>query len=121
MDRRLTDVKSYPFSFLVQSYLPQPQRTGVLGTSRVNSPAVGGSAGSGTNPRSSEDEGVNMKEVDGLLAEIAVMLGRWSLLELLNRHTDLRLASTLTIQVLQRVLLESLASRVFARPCTLIV
>ncbi|RYP80310.1 hypothetical protein DL770_006257 [Monosporascus sp. CRB-9-2] len=73
VDRRLTDVKSYPFSFLVQSFLP-PQR-GVGGTPRMNSPALGG----GTNPRNSEDEGVNMKEVDGLLSEIAVMLGRWSL------------------------------------------
>ena len=72
VDRRLTDVKSYPFSFLVQSFLPQ-QRTG---TPRVNSPALG--AG-GANARTSEDEGVNMKEVDGLLNEISVMLGRWSL------------------------------------------
>ena len=71
IDRKLTDVKSYPFSFLVQSFLPQPPRGG---TPRVNSPAVGGPAG-----RDSEDEGVNMKEVDGLLREIAVMLGRWSL------------------------------------------
>lgn len=74
VDRKLTDVKSYPFSFLVQSFLPQQK--GMSGISRVNSPAVGG----GTNdPRQSEDEGVNMKEVDGLLNEIAVMLGRWSL------------------------------------------
>ena len=74
VDRKLTDVKSYPFSFLVQSFLPQQK--GMGGISRVNSPAVGG----GTNdPRNSEDEGVNMKEVDGLLNEIAVMLGRWSL------------------------------------------
>ena len=73
VSRRLTDVKSYPFSFLVQSFLP-PQKT--LGaTPRMNSPAVGG----GTNPRASEDEGVNMKEIDGLLNEISVMLGRWSL------------------------------------------
>ncbi|KAI0877553.1 COG4 transport protein-domain-containing protein [Hypoxylon argillaceum] len=73
VNRRVTDVKSYPFSFLVQSYLPQQKTLG--GTPRVNSPAVGG----GTNPRSSEDEGVNMKEIDGLLNEISVMLGRWSL------------------------------------------
>lgn len=72
IDRRLTDVKSYPFSFLVQSFLPQPPRGG---TPRVNSPAVGTGAGA----KDSEDEGVNMKEVDGLLNEIAVMLGRWSL------------------------------------------
>ncbi|KAH6686559.1 hypothetical protein VD0002_g623 [Verticillium dahliae] len=70
--RRIKDVKSYPFSFLVQSFLP-PQRGG---TPRVNSPATG--MGS-TNQRQSEDEGVNMKEVDGVLSEIAVMLGRWSL------------------------------------------
>lgn len=73
IDRTITDVKSYPFSFLVQSFLPQAPRSG---TPRLSSPAVGGGAG---NPRSSEDEGVNMKEVDGLLNEIAVMLGRWSL------------------------------------------
>ncbi|KAF7558326.1 hypothetical protein G7046_g5841 [Stylonectria norvegica] len=72
VDRTLTDVKSYPFSFLVQSFLPQAPRGG---TPRMNSPAVG----VGNNPRESEDEGVNMKEVDGLLSEIAVMLGRWSL------------------------------------------
>ena len=78
IDRKLTDVKSYPFSFLVQSFLPQPPRGG--GTSRVNSPAVGAGGGSNNNnPRNSEDEGVNMKEVDGLLNEISLMLGRWSL------------------------------------------
>jgi conserved oligomeric Golgi complex subunit 4 len=72
VDRRLTDVKSYPFSFLVQSFNPQ-QRSG---TPRVNSPALG----VGTpKPRNSEDEGVDMKEVDGLLSEMALMLSRWSL------------------------------------------
>lgn len=77
IDRKMTDVKSYPFSFLVQSFLPQAPRSGTPrgGTPRVNSPSVGGL----TNPRPSEDEGVNMKEVDGLLSEIAVMLSRWSL------------------------------------------
>ncbi|KAF7544571.1 hypothetical protein G7Z17_g9851 [Cylindrodendrum hubeiense] len=71
VDRKLTDVKSYPFSFLVQSFLPPPPRGG---TPRVNSPAVG----VGNNPRQSEDEGVDMKEVDGLLFQIAEMLGWWS-------------------------------------------
>ncbi|KAI1431620.1 COG4 transport protein-domain-containing protein [Xylaria sp. CBS 124048] len=71
--RRLTDVKSYPFSFLVQSFLPQQKNLG--GTPRMSSPAIGG----GTNSRDSEDEGVNMKEIDGLVNEISVMLGRWSL------------------------------------------
>lgn len=74
VDRTLTDIKSYPFSFLVQSFLPQQR--GLAGTSRVNSPALGAQT---NDARNSEDEGVNMKEVDGLLSEIAVMLGRWSL------------------------------------------
>lgn len=73
VNRRLTDVKSYPFSFLVQSFLPQQKA--LSATPRMNSPAIG----SGTNPRVSEDEGVNMKEIDGLLNEISVMLARWSL------------------------------------------
>ncbi|KAL2260070.1 hypothetical protein VTK26DRAFT_6043 [Humicola hyalothermophila] len=74
IDRKLTDVKSYPFSFLVQSFLPQNRGFG--GPPRVNSPA----AGSGANDaRNSEDEGgVNMKELDALLFEIAVMLEKWS-------------------------------------------
>lgn len=74
VDRTLTDIKSYPFSFLVQSFLPQQR--GLVGTSRVNSPALGAQT---NDARNSEDEGVNMKEVDALLSEIAVMLGRWSL------------------------------------------
>lgn len=74
VDRRLTDVRSYPFSFLVQSFLPQNRGFG--GTPRVNSPAVGGAT---NDARNSEDEGVNMKEVAALLGEISVMLGRWSL------------------------------------------
>ncbi|KAF3762322.1 COG4-domain-containing protein [Cryphonectria parasitica EP155] len=73
VDRKLTDVKSYPFSFLVQSFLSQQK--GMAGIPRMGSPAPG--AGN-NDPRKSEDEGVNMKEVDALLNEIAVMLGRWS-------------------------------------------
>jgi conserved oligomeric Golgi complex subunit 4 len=72
VDRRLTDVKSYPFSFLVQTFVPPSK--GLAGTPRMNSPALGGG-----NNRNSEDEGVDMKEVDELLREIAVMLGRWAL------------------------------------------
>lgn len=73
VDRKLTDIKSYPFSFIVQSFLHAQK--GLTGTPRMNSPALGG----GTNARVSEDEGVDMKEVDGLLSEIAVMLGKWSM------------------------------------------
>ncbi|KAF9884713.1 hypothetical protein FE257_001342 [Aspergillus nanangensis] len=66
VDRRLTDIKSYAFTFLVQSFLPQRSAT-----PRSNSPA--------TRDGVTDDEGVDMKEVDGLLNEMAIMLGRWSL------------------------------------------
>ncbi|KAI9739937.1 MAG: hypothetical protein M1818_004993 [Claussenomyces sp. TS43310] len=74
VDRRLTDVKSYPFSFLVQSFLPAHRGALSMGTPRTGSPAVDGGRA-----RLSEDEGVDMKEIDGLLSESAVMLGRWAL------------------------------------------
>ncbi|OAG03700.1 golgi transport complex subunit Cog4 [Paraphaeosphaeria sporulosa] len=66
IDRKLTDIKSYAYSFLLQSFKP------ASGNPRSNSPA-------NPAPRTSEDEGVDMKEVDGLLAECALMLGRWAL------------------------------------------
>ncbi|KAE8132506.1 COG4 transport protein-domain-containing protein [Aspergillus pseudotamarii] len=69
VDRKLTDIKSYAFTFLVQSFLP-PQRSA---TPRSNSPANRDGAST------AEDDGVDMKEIDGLLNEMAVMLGRWSL------------------------------------------
>ncbi|EQL32680.1 hypothetical protein BDFG_05219 [Blastomyces dermatitidis ATCC 26199] len=72
VDRKLTDIKSYAFTFLVQSFLPAARG---MGTPRANSPATRDAA----SQRSSEDEGVDMKEIDGLLNEMAVMLGRWSL------------------------------------------
>jgi hypothetical protein len=75
IDRKLTDIKSYAFTFLVQSFLPAQRGSG--GTPRANSPAIGRP---GTPAgRTSEDEGVDMKEIDGLLNEMGVMLGRWSL------------------------------------------
>ena len=71
INRKMTDVKSYAFSFLVQSFLPsqKPSQT------RSNSPAVR----DGDSNRPKEDESVDMKEIDSLLGEIAMMLGRWSL------------------------------------------
>lgn len=69
VSRKLTDVKSYPFNFLVSSFLPASGNA-KTGTTRSSSPGSG---------RASEDEGVDMKEVDALLSESAVMLGRWSL------------------------------------------
>lgn len=68
--RKLTDVKSYPFNFLVQSFLPS-QKPGAV-NSRDGSPAPGSG-------RTSEDEGVDMKDIDALLNESTLMLGKWSL------------------------------------------
>ncbi|KAK4548752.1 hypothetical protein LTR36_008525 [Oleoguttula mirabilis] len=77
--RKLTEVKSYPFNFLVQSFLPSQKTAAAaaaaaagLASSRSGSPAPGSG-------RTSEDEGVDMKEVDALLNESAVMLSRWAL------------------------------------------
>jgi conserved oligomeric Golgi complex subunit 4 len=71
VDRKLTDIKSYAYTFLVQSFLPAQR--GSTGTPRSRSPAI--------QPKSrlSEDEGVSLKEVDALLNEMAVMMGKWSL------------------------------------------
>jgi len=71
VDRKLTDIKSYAYTFLVQSFLPAQR--GNTGTPRSSSPA------NPSNTRLSEDEGVDMKEVDALLTEMAVMMGKWSL------------------------------------------
>ena len=74
IDRKLTEIRSYAFTFLVQSFLPaQPPRSG---TPRAGSPA---SRNAVAEANARTEEGVDMKDVDGLLNEIAVMLGRWSL------------------------------------------
>jgi hypothetical protein len=70
IDRKLTDIKSYAFSFLVQSFITAQQPSN--GTPRSSSPA-------GAPVRMSEDEGVDMKEIDALLGESALMLGRYAL------------------------------------------
>lgn len=70
--RKMTDVKSYAFSFLMQSFLP-PQKTS--NAVRSSSPSVRDSSIG----HASEDDGVAMKEADGLLGEIAMMLSRWAL------------------------------------------
>ncbi|PVH95217.1 COG4-domain-containing protein [Periconia macrospinosa] len=70
IDRKLTEIKSYPFSFLVSSFVSSQKSS--AGNPRPHSPA-------NAMGRPSEDEGVDMKEIDGLLAESALMLGRWAL------------------------------------------
>lgn len=66
VERRLTDVKSYPSSLLFQSFLPPPRS----GTPKPN--------GRGANNAGNSEDEVNLKEVDGLLNEITAMLGKWS-------------------------------------------
>ena len=74
IDRKLTDIRSYAFTFLVQSFLPsQPTRTA---TPRTGSPAARGSS---AEAKAQGEEDVDMKTIDGLLSEITVMLARWSL------------------------------------------
>ncbi|KAK6544134.1 hypothetical protein TWF694_000842 [Orbilia ellipsospora] len=73
ISRKLSDIKSYAFSFLVQSFMAGP--SGTAGTPRSGSPKPGGLAAS----RNSEDDGVDVKEIDGHLNELGVMLSRWSL------------------------------------------
>jgi conserved oligomeric Golgi complex subunit 4 len=70
VDRRLTDVRSYAFSFLLQSFLTT-QKSSMI---RSDSPA-NWDAGA----RISEDDSIDMKEIDSLLNESGTMLGRWSL------------------------------------------
>lgn len=74
IDRKLTDIRSYAFTFLVQSFLPT--QTSKAGISRTSSPAM---FDRNTETHAREDDGADMKDVDGYLSEIAVMLGRWSL------------------------------------------
>lgn len=68
IDKHLTEVKSYAYTFLVQSFLP-PARSHA-GTSRSGSPAP---------DRHSEDGDLDMKEIDALLNEMTNMLAQWSL------------------------------------------
>ena len=74
IDRKLTDIRSYAFTFLVQSFLPAQQ--GRSGTPRAASPAKRDAV---AGIQAQEDEGVDMKDIDGFLSEISVMLGRWAL------------------------------------------
>ena len=74
IDRTLTDIRSYAFTFLVQSFLPAPPARS--STPRTASPARRDGA---TEFPVQEDDGADMKDVDGFLSEIAVVLGRWSL------------------------------------------
>lgn len=75
IERRLTDIRSYAFTFLVQSFLPTLP-VGSSATSRA-----GDQVHRATNPdnQAPDDDTIEMKEIDRFLSEIALMLGRWSL------------------------------------------
>lgn len=74
LDRKLTDIKSYAFAFLVQSFLPaQSARSG---TPRAESPTSGAISG---DMKVHTEEGIDTKIVDGLLNEMTIMVARWSL------------------------------------------
>lgn len=74
LDRKLTDIKSYAFTFLVQSFLPaQSARSSTPGAE----PSANGAASGDMNVHS--EEGINTKVVDALLNEMTVMVARWSL------------------------------------------
>ncbi|KAL8721772.1 MAG: hypothetical protein Q9225_001621 [Loekoesia sp. 1 TL-2023] len=74
LDRTLTDIRSYAFTFLVQSFLPaQSARSG---TPRAGSPINKGVSG---DSRARNEEGVDTRGVDALLNEMTVMVARWSL------------------------------------------
>ena len=75
IDRKLTDIRSYAFTFLVQSFLPA-QNIRPSSVSRTSSPAM---FDRNAESRVQEDDGADMKDVDTILNETAVMLGKWSL------------------------------------------
>lgn len=74
IDRKLTDIRSYAFTFLVQSFLSSaPARSS---TPRAGTPANKAAV---AESQAREDDNLEMKVIDGFLGEIALMLGRWSL------------------------------------------
>ncbi|KAK7203548.1 COG4 transport protein-domain-containing protein, partial [Myxozyma melibiosi] len=73
INRRLSEIKSYAFSFLVQSFMPTGMGIGI--GMRSVSPAVPSDAGM----TSSGSSGINVQDIDTLLNECGVMIGRWSL------------------------------------------
>ena len=69
--RMISEINAYAFSFLVSSFAQN--KIGLM--NRSTSPADNLSSDS----RRSEDEGVNLKDVGGLVNEASVMMHRWAL------------------------------------------
>lgn len=74
IDRKLTDIRSYAFTFLVQSFLSVPP-----GRSTTPRPGLQAQRGTGSGEQAGTEESTDVKEVDNLVNEVALMLGRWSL------------------------------------------
>lgn len=74
LERKLIDIRSYAFTFLVQSFLPIPPAK--PGISRVESPSTTRTTAAET--QASDEDLTDLKDIDSLLNEIAVMLSRWS-------------------------------------------
>ncbi|KAG8532626.1 uncharacterized protein KY384_002503 [Bacidia gigantensis] len=74
IDRTLTDIRSYAFTFLVQSFLQAPPPRATI--PRPDSPAKKGII---AEDHFKSDEMIDMKEVNSLMSEMAMMLSRWSL------------------------------------------
>ena len=74
IDRKLTDIRSYAFTFLVQSFLSAP-----TGRSTTPRPGLQAQRGTGSGEQDGTEDSTDVKEVDNLVNEVALMLGRWSL------------------------------------------
>ncbi|KAL9016874.1 MAG: hypothetical protein Q9185_005791 [Variospora sp. 1 TL-2023] len=74
LERKLTDIKSYAFTFLVQSFLAAPPAR--TGTPRAGSPTRRDATGDNT---AQSEQSIDMKTLDALLSEMTVMIARWSL------------------------------------------
>ncbi|KAL8647989.1 MAG: hypothetical protein Q9210_005236 [Variospora velana] len=74
LERKLTNIKSYAFTFLIQSFLPAPPTR--TGTPRAGSPTRRDVPRDNT---AQSEQSIDMKTLDALLSEMTVMIARWSL------------------------------------------
>ncbi|ANB12421.1 Cog4p [Sugiyamaella lignohabitans] len=72
INKVVSEVKSYAYSYLVSSFTSSGR---MAGAARSGSPSLDAQY----QPRRSEDEGVDLKQVAGFVNEMSVMLNRWNL------------------------------------------
>jgi len=70
IERKLTDVKSYAYSFLVQSFM-SAQKSASGGNTKPSQIAMG--------TGDDDEDNIDTKEIDQVLSEIVAMLSSWSL------------------------------------------